>query len=88
MTLESWSMGIVRPIMETYFWAWLFFVPFINIATFTILYLFIGIIVSTMQELAITPEPGSLNPEVHELLLRIDSNLSSASALKKQTPVS
>jgi voltage-gated sodium channel len=51
MTLESWSMGIVRPLMESHPWAWAFFVPFIVIATFTILNLFIGIIVSTMQEL-------------------------------------
>jgi voltage-gated sodium channel len=52
MTLESWSMGIVRPVMEVHGWAWAFFVPFIMLATFTILNLFIGIIVSTMQELA------------------------------------
>ncbi|MBE7503186.1 MAG: ion transporter [Verrucomicrobiales bacterium] len=52
MTLESWSMGIVRPVMESHPWAWAFFVPFIVIATFTILNLFIGIIVSTMQEMA------------------------------------
>ena len=51
MTLEGWSMGIVRPVMEVHPWAWAFFVPFIIIATFTILNLFIGIIVSTMQEL-------------------------------------
>lgn len=49
MTLESWSMGIVRPVMEQYPYAWLFFVPFILIATFTMLNLFIGIIVDTMQ---------------------------------------
>lgn len=49
MTLESWSMGIVRPVMEVYPHAWLFFVPFILIATFTMLNLFIGIIVDTMQ---------------------------------------
>jgi voltage-gated sodium channel len=49
MTLESWSMGIVRPVMETYPYAWLFFIPFILIATFTILNLFIAIIVDTMQ---------------------------------------
>ncbi len=49
MTLESWSMGIVRPVMETYPYAWLFFIPFILIATFTILNLFIAIIVNTMQ---------------------------------------
>jgi voltage-gated sodium channel len=51
MTLESWSMGIVRPVMIEHPWAWAFFVPFIVLATFTILNLFIGIIVSTMQEL-------------------------------------
>lgn len=49
MTLESWSMGIVRPIMETFPYAWVFFVPFILIATFTMLNLFIAIIVSAMQ---------------------------------------
>lgn len=51
MTLESWSMGIARPVMETYPWAWLFFVPFILIATFTMLNLFIAVIVNTMQTL-------------------------------------
>lgn len=49
MTLESWSMGIARPVMETFPLAWLFFVPFILIATFTMLNLFIAIIVNTMQ---------------------------------------
>jgi voltage-gated sodium channel len=50
MTLESWSMGIVRPVMKVFPYAWTFFVPFILIATFTMLNLFIAIIVSAMQE--------------------------------------
>ena len=49
MTLESWSMGIVRPVMEVHAWAWAFFVPFILITSFTVLNLFIGIIVDAMQ---------------------------------------
>lgn len=49
MTLESWSMGIVRPVMETFPLAWTFFLPFILCTTFTVLNLFIGIIVSAMQ---------------------------------------
>jgi len=49
MTLESWSMGIVRPVMETYPYAWAFFIPFILVATFTMLNLFIGVIVSAIQ---------------------------------------
>jgi voltage-gated sodium channel len=49
MTLESWSMGIVRPVMEVYPSAWIFFVTFILIATFTMLNLFIAIIVNAMH---------------------------------------
>jgi len=49
MTLESWSMGISRPVMEVFPYAWVFFIPFILIATFTMLNLFIGVIVSAMQ---------------------------------------
>jgi len=49
MTLESWSMGISRPVMEVFPYAWIFFIPFILIATFTMLNLFIGVIVSAMQ---------------------------------------
>ena len=49
MTLESWSMGIVRPVMEQFPMAWLFFVPFIIITAFSVLNLFIGLIVNTMQ---------------------------------------
>jgi voltage-gated sodium channel len=49
MTLESWSMGIVRPVMEVYPLAWAFFVPFILITSFAVLNLFIAIIVNAMQ---------------------------------------
>lgn len=49
MTLESWSMGIVRPVMEAFPYAWAFFVPFILVATFTILNLFIAVVVNAMQ---------------------------------------
>lgn len=49
MTLESWSMGIARPVMEGFPYAWAFFVPFILVATFTMLNLFIAIIVNAMQ---------------------------------------
>lgn len=49
MTLESWSMGISRPVMEHFPYAWAFFIPFILVATFTMLNLFIAIIVNAMQ---------------------------------------
>lgn len=49
MTLESWSMGVVRPTMVLYPWAWAFFLPFIIITSFAVLNFFIGIIVDSMQ---------------------------------------
>ena len=49
MTLESWSMGVVRPTMELFPWAWAFFIPFIIITSFAVLNFFIGIIVDSMQ---------------------------------------
>ena len=42
-------MGIVRPVMEVYPAAWLFFVPFILITTFAVLNLFVAIMVDGMQ---------------------------------------
>lgn len=52
MTLESWSMGIARPVMEQFPYAWIFFVLFILVATFTMLNLFIAIIVNAMQSVS------------------------------------
>ena len=49
MTLESWSMGIVRPVMEVYPLAWVFFVPFVIVTSFAVLNLFIALIVNSMQ---------------------------------------
>ncbi|MCT4373548.1 ion transporter [Yangia mangrovi] len=50
MTLESWSMGIVRPVMEVHSEAWMFFVPFILITTFAVVNLVVGLIVNSMQD--------------------------------------
>lgn len=73
LTLEGWA-DMVRTIMETHRWAFAFFLPFIIIATFTVLNLFIGIIVSTMQDLA--TEPKKTQPEdVEELIQNMERDL-------------
>lgn len=51
MTLESWSMGIVRPVMAEFPFAWMLFLPFIIFATYTVMNLFIGIMVSSISEI-------------------------------------
>ena len=50
MTLESWSMGIVRPVMGEFSYAWAFFIPFIMVTTFAVVNLLVGLIVNSMQD--------------------------------------
>ncbi len=51
MTLESWSMGIARPVMEVYPSSWVFFITFVLIATFIMINLIIAVVVDAMGEL-------------------------------------
>lgn len=51
MTLESWSEAIARPVMAEYTGTWVYFITFILASAFTVLNLFIGIIVDSMQQM-------------------------------------
>jgi len=66
MTLESWSEGVARPVMEIFPHAWVFFVIFIFIATFVIINLFIAVIVDSLNSSKQPPKPPE-NPVVLEL---------------------
>jgi voltage-gated sodium channel len=48
MTLDDWSEGIVRPLMEQHPFSWVFFVGFILVISFSVLNLFVGIIVDAV----------------------------------------
>ena len=82
MTLESWSMGIVRPVMEVYPYAWVFFVPFIMITTFAVVNLLVGLIVNSMQD-AHQEEAGAVTDayrdEVLTRLIAIEKQLAKKS---------
>lgn len=74
MTLESWSMGIVRPVMDVYPLAWVFFVPFVIVTSFAVLNLFIALIVNSMQMIHLQDRESAQSAEVvahdeRELLL-------------------
>lgn len=49
MTMDSWS-SVVRPVMEVHPHAWVFFIPYLGVTSFTVLNLFIGVIVSALQD--------------------------------------
>ena len=72
-------MGIVRPVMEVYPYAWLFFVPFIVVTSFAVLNLFIALVVNSMQTLneetteAIHAEAEAAHDEREALKLQLDT---------------
>ncbi|MTI18781.1 ion transporter [Rhodobacteraceae bacterium RKSG542] len=87
MTLESWSMGIVRPVMDVYPLAWMFFLPFILCTAFTVLNLFIGIIVSAMQqehEETAEADRQAIHSETEQVLLEVKAMREEISALRQQ----
>jgi len=81
MTLESWSMGIVRPVMEQYQYAWAFFVPFIMVTTFAVVNLLVGLIVNSMQDAhseESTAATGEYRSQVMDRLKEIEAKLDAA----------
>ena len=73
MTLESWSMGIVRPVMEVYPYAWMFFVPFIMVTTFAVVNLLVGLIVNSMQDAHAEESNAATDSYRDEVLKRLEA---------------
>tara|TARA_B100001093_G_scaffold448755_1_gene454553 strand:+ start:71 stop:946 length:876 start_codon:yes stop_codon:yes gene_type:complete len=71
MTLESWSMGIVRPVMTEFTYAWLFFIPFIVVTTFAVVNLLVGLIVNSMQDAHNEEENRRTDVHREEVLRRL-----------------
>ena len=85
MTLESWSMGIVRPVMIQYPYAWAFFVPFIMVTTFAVVNLVVGLIVNSMQDAAAEEEDdGSTDAYRDDVLAKLDEISKRLDALEKK----
>jgi voltage-gated sodium channel len=72
MTLESWSMGIVRPVMDVYPYAWAFFVPFILVTTFAVVNLVVGLIVNSMQDAHHEEDVEKTDSYRDEVMARLD----------------
>lgn len=73
MTLESWSMGIVRPVMEVYPYAWAFFVPFIMVTTFAVVNLLVGLIVNSMQDAHAEEDNAATDAYRDEVMAKLEA---------------
>lgn len=63
MTLEGWVDGVVKPVMEKFPYAWIFFFIYIIICTFMVLNLFIGVVVNAMQDINAAAEKDERDAE-------------------------
>ncbi len=66
MTLESWSMGIARPVMEAYPAAWLYFVPFVLISSFIVMNVVVGIVVNAISEVTANDKQEEIKDSAEE----------------------
>jgi voltage-gated sodium channel len=73
MTLESWSMGIVRPVMVEFTYAWAFFIPFIMVTTFAVVNLLVGLIVNSMQDAHHEESNAATDTYRDEVLVRLEA---------------
>jgi len=67
VTLESWASGVMRPMLGQSPWAWAYFVAFILVGTFIIINLFVGVIVSNMQDAHIEGREDKKKDETENL---------------------
>ncbi|MGB0514716.1 MAG: ion transporter [Wenzhouxiangellaceae bacterium] len=74
MTLESWSSGVARPMLEQIPLAWMYFVPFILVSSFMVLNLFIAIIVTATNAIH-ADEEALERKQLLEELRRINQRL-------------
>ena len=73
MTLESWSMGIVRPVMEVFPYAWAFFIPFIMVTTFAVVNLLVGLIVNSTQDAHHAEDVAATDAYRDEVLAKLEA---------------
>lgn len=66
MTLDGWSMEIVRPVMEEYPYAWLYFIPFVIISAFIILNIVVGIVVNSISKVTVKLDSSKKKNETDE----------------------
>jgi voltage-gated sodium channel len=89
MTLDSWSSGITRPIMKEFPYAAAFFIPYILIATFVMLNLFIAVIVNAVQKMHEDEHKAEIDAKQQlqqDLVSQMQQLQAELAALRKQLP--
>ncbi|TDR93830.1 ion transporter [Enterovirga rhinocerotis] len=62
MTFDDWSAGIVKPLLDDHPFAWAFFISFMVLSSFMVLNLFIGVVVTALDEETAADAPKIAHP--------------------------
>jgi voltage-gated sodium channel len=86
MTFDDWSAGIVKPLLAEHPYAAVFFIVFILLSTFMVLNLFIGVVVSALDEETAADVPKLTHPAGLEerLLEELTALRAEVAALREQ----
>jgi voltage-gated sodium channel len=86
MTFDDWSAGVVKPLLQEHPYAAVFFIVFILLSTFMVLNLFIGVVVSALDEETAADVPKLTHPAGLEerLLEELTALRAEVAALREQ----
>ena len=86
MTLEGWAMEVVRPVMAVYPASWIFFLIFILASTFTLLNLFIAVIVNAIHQEGAGDRPDPTAAEIARLREEVAALRNHLGGVRKPSP--
>ena len=85
MTLESWSMGIARPVIAVYPYAWIYFVSYILMTSFLVMNIVVGIVLTSITECCKEDEPVAKKSTLKEELSKLKKQIAAVeAALEKE----
>ena len=79
MTLESWSMGIARPVIAQFPYAWVFFVTYILLSSFIVMNIVVGIVLNSIGD--------SFKKENGDDAVPVGDSLAELAKLKRQMDI-
>lgn len=85
MTLESWSMGIARPVIAVYPYAWIYFVSYILLSSFLVMNVVVGIVLNSIAECCKEDESREMTSSLKEELSKLKEQIAAVeAALEKE----
>lgn len=75
MTLESWSMGIARPVIALHPYAWVYFVCFILVSSFIVMNVIVGVVVNAISDISADIKKQKEEKKLQSSKIDLDSEL-------------